>query len=70
MKDISPKEKLDLLPEHEFDRDYKVFQWNMRHERRLSVCSGRKKRGIRMRFQKEMKQIFLRVAAGEVEPEE
>ena len=35
-----------------------------------SVYGSEKKRGIRMSFQDEMKQIFLRVAAGEVEPKE
>ena len=44
----------------------------MWHERRLSVCGGGKKREgrIKMGFQDEMKQMFLHVAAGDVEPEE
>ena len=45
----------------------------MWHERRLSICNSRKKREgrrIKMGFQDEMKQIFLRVAAGEIEPVE
>ena len=45
----------------------------MGHKCRLLVCGGGKNRGrrrIRMGFQDEMKQMFLRVAAGEVEPEE